>query len=74
MLQNIQRVFLISNFCCVLNVIFFLLGDSPASEFYVPTFRNTLSDPSSFGGVSRKDNWDEISRVFVQVKVWLKIA
>jgi len=22
-------------------------GDSPASEFYVPTFRNTLSVPSS---------------------------
>src|SRR5215475_2760653 len=25
----------------------FLLGNSPASEFYVPTFRNTLSVPSS---------------------------
>jgi hypothetical protein len=25
----------------------FLLGDSPASEFYKPTFRNTLSVPSS---------------------------
>jgi hypothetical protein len=23
-------------------VAFFLLGDSPASEFYVPTFRNTI--------------------------------
>jgi hypothetical protein len=23
-------------------VVFFLLGDSPASEFYTPTFRNTL--------------------------------
>ena len=32
----------ISNFRHVLNVVFFLLGDSPASEFYVPTFRNTL--------------------------------
>jgi len=29
------------------NVVFFLLGDSPASEFYMPTFRNTLSVPSS---------------------------
>jgi len=27
--------------------VFFLLGDSPSSEFYVPTFRNTLSVPSS---------------------------
>jgi hypothetical protein len=33
--------YLISDFRCVLNVIFFLLVDSPASEFYVPTFRNT---------------------------------
>jgi hypothetical protein len=23
-------------------LVFFLLSDSPASEFYVPTFRNTL--------------------------------
>jgi hypothetical protein len=30
-----------------LNVVFFLLGDSPASEFYIPTFQNTLSVPSS---------------------------
>jgi multisubunit Na+/H+ antiporter MnhC subunit len=28
-------------------VVCFLLGNSPASEFYVPTFRNTLSVPSS---------------------------
>jgi len=35
--------FLISNFRRVLNDICFLLGDSPASEFYMPTFRNTLS-------------------------------
>ena len=27
--------------------VLFLLGDAPASEFYVPTFRNTLSVPSS---------------------------
>jgi hypothetical protein len=34
--------FLISNFRRVLNVVCFLLGNSPASEFYMPTFRNTL--------------------------------
>ena len=34
--------FLISNFRRVLNAVCFLLGDSPASEFYMPTFRNTL--------------------------------
>jgi hypothetical protein len=28
-------------------VVCFLLGYSPASEFYMPTFRNTLSVPSS---------------------------
>jgi len=31
----------------VANVVFFLMGDSTASEFYMPTFRNTLSVPSS---------------------------
>jgi hypothetical protein len=39
---NINLMFLISNFHHALNVVFFLLGDSPASEFYIPTFRNTL--------------------------------
>jgi len=34
--------FLISNFRRVLNVVCFLLGDVPASEFYMPTFRNIL--------------------------------
>jgi len=34
--------FLISNFRRVLNVVCFLLGNSPASEFYMPTFRDTL--------------------------------
>ena len=28
-------------------IVCFLLGNSPASEFYIPTFRNTLSVPSS---------------------------
>jgi hypothetical protein len=38
-------LFLISNFRRVLNVVCFLLGNSPASECYMPTFRNTLSVP-----------------------------
>jgi hypothetical protein len=29
-------------FCRVVNAVFFLLGDSIACEFYVPTFRHTL--------------------------------
>ena len=40
--------FLISNYRCVLNVICFLVGNSPASEFYMPKFRNTQSFPSSY--------------------------
>jgi hypothetical protein len=39
---KIEDPLLISNFCCVLNVVCFLLGNSLVSEFYVPTFRNTL--------------------------------
>jgi hypothetical protein len=35
-------IFLISNFGRVLNVVFFLLGASPAPEFYMPSVRNTL--------------------------------
>jgi len=35
-------VFMISYFCSVLNVVCILLGNSPASEFYMLTFRNTL--------------------------------
>jgi len=42
--------FLISNFRRVLNVVCFHLGNSPAPEFYMPTFRNTLSVPSSQAG------------------------
>jgi len=42
------KLSLTSKFHRVLNVVFFLLGDSPASEFYVRTFRNTLSVPSSW--------------------------
>jgi hypothetical protein len=34
--------FLIANFRHVLYVACFLLGNSPASEFYMTTFRNTL--------------------------------
>jgi len=37
-----MMAFLISNFLRVLYVVCFLLGNSPASEFYMPTFRNTL--------------------------------
>ena len=36
---------------CIASILkyveYFILGNSPASEFYMPTFRNTLSLPSS---------------------------
>jgi len=35
----------ISNFRRVLNVVCCLLGNSPASEFYMPKFRNRQSVP-----------------------------
>ena len=44
-------IFLISNVRCVLNVVFFLLDDFPTSEFYMPTFRNTVCS-IFIGGVS----------------------
>ena len=47
---NRCTVFLISNFHRVLNVVCFLLGNSPLSEFYMPMFWNTLSVLSSGAG------------------------
>ena len=41
-------IILIANFRRVLNVVYFLLGNSPTSEFCMPMFRNTLSVPSSY--------------------------
>ena len=39
---KVSQLVLISNFSRVLNVVCFLLGNSLASEFYMPTFRNTV--------------------------------
>ena len=36
--------FLIANFRHVLYVVWFLLGNSPASEYYMMTFQNTLGE------------------------------
>jgi len=47
-----------------------LLGNSPASEFYMPTFRNTLSVPSS-NASSCKMNKFENSWVIHTGKGWL---
>jgi hypothetical protein len=45
-IHRTNRLYLISNFRRVLNVAFFLLGDSSASEFYCRRF-GTLPIPSS---------------------------
>ena len=48
---NIVNRRLLCMYLCIWNryrfVVSFLLGNSPASELYMPTFRNTLSVPSS---------------------------
>ena len=57
----------------------------PCSECCIPSFgwfpdvsilwTNVLEHcPIFVGGVSMKNNWDEIARIFILVKVWLKIA
>jgi hypothetical protein len=70
--DRLWQLFLISNFRHVLNVVCFLLGNSQVSEFYVPTFRNTLSVPSSSAG--RYEEWLGLRNVglFIQEKVWLE--
>jgi hypothetical protein len=57
-------LFLISNFRLVLNVVCFLLCNSPASTFYMPTFRNTLSVPSSWA-----DRYEEILYTYPPIKM-----
>ena len=69
--KNVFFSFLISNFRHVLNVVCFLLGNSVASEFYMSTFWNTLSVPSSWAG-RYEEWWVENVGVFIREKVWLK--
>jgi len=40
--EEVNKLFLISNFRRFLYAVYFLLGKSPASELYMPTFRGTL--------------------------------
>jgi hypothetical protein len=58
---KITSLFLISNFHSVLIVVFFLLADSLASKFYVPTFWNrqfsdTSAQNSDVGKSPRRKN------------------
>ena len=53
-------LFFISNFRRVLNAVCFLLRNSAASEFYIPTFRNTVS--SIFIPPAYEDGTDRVFR------------
>jgi hypothetical protein len=52
-----NKIFMILNFRRVLHVVCFHLGNSPASEFYMPTFRNTLSVPFSYAMTKFENRW-----------------
>jgi hypothetical protein len=58
--------FLISNFRRVLNALCFLLVNSPAPEFYMPTFRNTLPVPSS--QADRHEGYNKAKKLFSELK------
>jgi len=61
-----MHTFLFSNFRRFLNVVCFLLGNSPASEFYIPTFQNTL-----FHLYRRIGRFENVG-IFIREKVWLE--
>ena len=50
----------------LINVVCFLLGDSPASDLYMPTFRNTLSVPSSKAAWNQ-DHWSSFADFIVRL-------
>ena len=47
--------------CHVVNVVRFLLGNPLVSEFYMPTFRNNLSVPSSKAPTTQKKAYNIVS-------------
>ena len=65
---GMNNEFLISNFHHVLNVLCFLLGNSLVSEFYMPTFHNTLFRLHGQVGVN-----NELGLRIVMVYVWEKM-
>ena len=73
MAYRTNTFFSISYFRRVLNIVFFLFGDFPASKFYVPTFRNIVCS-IFIGGVSKKNNQDEIVGLFIGKTFGSKIA
>ena len=59
-LKILLDLFLISNFRRVLNVVCFLLGNSPTAEFYMPTFRNTLFHLPRQVGMKYDRIWEKL--------------
>jgi hypothetical protein len=70
--HELYPVFFISKFLCVLNDVFlFFLGVILRRLNFM--FRRFETLCSIFvGRVNKKNNWDDIARVFIQVMVWLK--
>ena len=55
-------------------VIGFLLGDSPASEFYMPTFRNTLFHLHRQVGACRMNSVGDMFVVIYRKRFGLEMA
>jgi len=74
-MNKVHELFLISNFCRVLNVVWCLLGNSLVSEFYIPTFWNTLSPIHRWAGRYLPTCEDGIDRRWgiTQTKVYYKV-
>jgi hypothetical protein len=45
-------------------VVLFIFGESPMSDFYAPTFRNSVCS-IFIGGVSRKKNLGNVAKLFI---------
>jgi hypothetical protein len=54
-----------------MNIVCFLLGNSLVSEFYMPTFRNTLFHLHMQVGVKNELGLRNVG-VFIREKVWLE--
>jgi len=62
---------LISNYCHVVNIVFFFWRVIPGCLNFMCLHFGTHCF-IFIGLVSKKNDWDEIARVFIWVKVWLK--
>ena len=54
-----------------MNVVFFVLGGSSASEFCADVWECSIFS-LFIGHLNKKDNWDKMVGIFIQVKVCLK--